>query len=512
MSVFAPEKTTNLYDHIDISYEEAQEMERRALASVFADVVEDPRAPESEIYGRSLSTPRRLGHCAIRKVASEVANSPEAEQAKAEFYTSVEEGFGTDIELGGGLEVRDFDIRPVINGEVMSKDPKRSVVSMTTSGLECAEEKFKREKSQGDHRFRSQLIRSYWDNDNAIKTDMMARGETDYNTRIVVSPYPEEAHMQTGGAYWGGIGYVPHLRRGFVQLYFAGSEEGFVAGSLSFSGSDKQRLKEIFYRHGVDIPESETTDNWLQYAITDTLTKEQAKALALDIANEADDPSYKKTAGEITNTVDVTRKHRLIMDEVFNGSYVHACESLARGHQTPETRKLIFQLANNAKHFNDRYKEALYEMRADESKFTDDDMIVIHELLVYSAIEMMRALHLEKNTQAFREAGAHQNQESDLAYIQTIINSGSFQEALSNFGAVGAMSHRTYFACGLSISLGGEDDPNDSPQSAFGGLDKNKEKCTFISKTCPKCGAKNVLTTVTATQISGSCGCRASKK
>jgi hypothetical protein len=35
----------------------------------------------------------------------------------------------------------------------------------------------------------------------------------------------------------------------------------------------------------------------------------------------------------------------------------------------------------------------------------------------------------------------------------------------------------------------------------------SNEPCSFVSKKCPECGKKNVLTTVTATHISGKCGC-----
>lgn len=476
MPVSAPEKVTNLYDHVDISREEAQEMKERAFAGAFADIVEveKSRSPESEIYGRSLSSMYRLGIRAARVALSEAIRSPEASQAKVEFYTSVEEGFGTATKLKGRREVRNYEAHQTINGKVMSKDPNRSVSDMTKAGLVCAEKKFDVEKAQGDYRFASQLIRTQWDHKNALISDAMVRGETDYNTRIVVTPFPEEAAALTGGEYWDGIGYVSHLRRGFVQAYFTDGEGGFIAGSLSFDGSNKHRLREIFHKHGVNIPEDEVTDNWLQYAITDTLTEAQAKALALEIANEADNPKYRENAEKVTNTVDITNEHRLMMEKAFNESYIHACESLARGCQTPEVRKLIFKLADKAEHFNERYQKALYRMRADGSTFTDDDMVVMHELLVFSTIEMMRALYIEKEQLPQDGNAVRQNKGSDLAYIQAAIDSGSFQEALSNFGVRGAVNNHSYSACGLLISLGGEDDLSDSPQSAFGGLDREK--------------------------------------
>ncbi len=430
------------------------------------------RAPESEIYGRSLGTIRRLGAFMLETLTeSQVINSPEAAQAKVEFFTSVEEGFGTDMELGGGLEVRDFDTRPVVNGRVMSKDLKTAISGMTESGLACA-----KETALKDARFNPQLTRSVWDHKNALIVDRMVRGETDYNVRIVASPFPEEGAAQSGDAYWRKIGYVPHLRRGFVQLYVA-TKDGLVTGSLSFDGSDKRRLKELFGQYGVHIPDGEVTDNWLKYALTATLSADQAKALATEIANKAGDPRYKKNV----NTVDVTKQYRVIMERAFNESYVHICESLVRGRQTAGAKALILQLADKARHFNERYAEALYRMRANEGQFTDDDSVVLHELLVYSTIEMMRALHLQERA---LQQGVHGG---DTAYLSAAAlqsaGAAQFQNMLGGFGADGARNNRVYSACGNEIKLGNKslgDDPltenERNPQDVFGGQDEDPDK------------------------------------
>jgi len=419
------------------------------------------QSPEDEIYGRSLGSIRRFGAFIVAHASRrEIINSPEAAQAKAEFYTSVEEGFGTDMELGGGLEVRDFDERPIVDGRVMAKDNKTAVSAMTEAGLKCANERVKRESAMDDWRFMPQLIRSKWDHENALTVDKMARGETNYNTRIVISPFPEEGAAQSGDAYWRNIGYVPHLRRGFVQLYHA-TKDGVVTGSLSFDGSNKGRLKEIFSQFGVEIPEGEITDNWLKYAITNSLSTDEAKALATNIADMAGNPSYKKN----TNTVAVTRQYRPLMERAFNESYIHMCESLALGYQTPEARALIFQLADKSQHFNERYASALYKMRTNPDQFTGDDSIVLHELLVYATIEMMRALYLQK-TDSHR--GPAQNNARLVAAFLQSANPEIFQSMLSGFGAEGAKNNRIVSACGLEINVGAGENPA-SPQSAYGG-------------------------------------------
>jgi len=272
--------------------------------------------PEDQRYGRSLSAMVEVGYYARANTLAGTVDSPEAAQAKVEFCTSVEEGYGTAMELSGVLAVRDFDVRPVIDGRVMSKDLKTAVSSMTENGLICA-----REEARKDRRFWPQLTRSGCDHENALTVDRMVRGETDYNTIIVTSPFVEEAAAESGDAYWRMIGYVPHLKRGFVQLYHA-TEKGLVSGSLSFDGSNKHKLREIFARYGVEIPEGETTDNWLKYPINRTLSEDDAKALATEIADLAEEPKYKKRgmAGVKINTVDVTKEYGSIMDRAFNES------------------------------------------------------------------------------------------------------------------------------------------------------------------------------------------------
>lgn len=81
---------------------------------------------------------------------------------------------------------------------------------------------------------------------------------------------------------------------------------------------------------------------------------------------------------------------------------------------------------------------------------------------------------------------------------------GNNQQALKEVTAAIAVAKSSSCPSGSSGS-GAENDKADSTSS-------DDEPCTYVSKTCPKCGEKNVLTTVTKTRISGSCGCSVSKK
>ncbi len=423
-------------------------------------------APEAEIYGRSLGTIRKLGTLMLFRPLVETVASPEAAQAKVEFFTSVEEGFGTDMELGGGLEVRDYDNREIIDGRVMAKDLKTPISEMTESGLICAEATL-----AIDERFRPQYVRSEWDHHNALIVDKMARGETGYNTRIIVSPFPDEAATDSGDEYWRNIGYVPHLKRGFVQLYHVNENGKLLSGSLSFDGSKKEKIKEVLGTYGVDIPEDETTDNFLKYAYIGTISEENAKYIATDIA----DKSKAERSEPVTNTVDVTLKYRPLLERVFNESYVHLCESLVRGYQTEGVQNLVLQLYSYASSFRNRYSQSLNGMLRNMNSFTSDDSIVLHELLVYSTIEMMRSLHLGTTSNVYNTFS-----ESYTADEISELDEGAFQNILGGFGADGANSNRTYSACGLSISAGGEG----NPQGAFGDIDGGEDMFGSLDFQC----------------------------
>src|ERR1700679_2974372 len=85
-------------DAYDFDAAEAQ-FAQDELSDLITEVNIDERRPEAEIYGRSLSAPYRFGKFVVGKSQTEVIYSPEAEQVKEEFFTSVEEGFGTDKKL-----------------------------------------------------------------------------------------------------------------------------------------------------------------------------------------------------------------------------------------------------------------------------------------------------------------------------------------------------------------------------------------------------------------------------
>jgi len=154
------------------------------------------------------------------------------------------------------------------------------------------------------------------------------------------------------------------------------------------------------------------------------------------------------------------------MERVFNESYVHICVSLALKRQTPQTRELVHQFADKAKDFRGRYARALYQMRANEKQFTTDDWAVMHELLVYSTIEMMRVLYLKEKGATKGTTGGGDGAYQLSAQLQRA-DPRQFLGMLGEFGAEGARSGRNWLACGIRMALG-KDGNQSGPQTAAG--------------------------------------------
>lgn len=459
-----------------------------------------PVLPEEEKHGRSLSAVRRLGVASYENPNIDLTACPEADQVKIEFYTSVEEGLGTDKEFGTKMKVNKTLSLKIDQeqGCVLSFDNKTTISQMTENGVICAKKEAKK-----DPRFQFQYKRSLFDDANAHDVDAMVRGEREYNTKIVVTPYPEEAARKVGSSYVGNMGYVPSLKRGFVQLYHVKTqgeelyipitegelilgEDELLAGSYSFEGSDIEHLYEVFQELGVHVPEGVSTDEWLQFALTDNLTAEQAVKLAQGVAKMCNQKIAKHSKAEALDTVNMTAKNKTLIDRIFYESYAPIALPTVTGQQTSELKNVIKAYCARSHHFSKEYQDALSNMMKKDT-FDDEDAAVMHELLVYSTIEVLRAIELEQTVET--QKIMYNVDPEQLAAI----SSRQLQEMLGGFGGYGAKNKRTYEACGNGIDPAGADEFLEAlglknPQEIFGGKYRRGRRDKFGSLTfrCPK--------------------------
>lgn len=406
------------------------------------------------------------------------------EQAKGEFDSCVYEGLSSDSELGPQLEVTKFIKFEVQDGFVMSRDGKTRVTDLIKNGHATSSE-----KAQIDSRYENQATRDWNDLINAREVDKMARGETDYNTRMVVSLLPKEAIERDGKDFWQDIGYIPDKETAYIQIYHASDDGEVLTGSLSVDGSDIEKWTELFAENGVTIPEGETTDNWLKYAITGSMTSSEAKSFAMNMRKK-----YKDSQDlEADNTADLLADNSEVANMVFEEAYVPISKSLENKEQTEKTKSLISSYLNNSDYIKPEVRQHLIRL-ANTDKFTDRDARLMHQMVVYSTIEMLRSLVAkpENNDLIDYQIQAVIDQDELMHMQQEMINS-----VVAGFAARGLKAGRSYSSCGGAIKLAEQIqemiEGTDSIQEAYGGRPR---RCKILKDgdrtNCPHCGKRDV--------------------
>ncbi len=427
--------------------------------------------PQPETYGLSLSALRRLGAITTQTVVDTEVLQAHETQVRDEFNSAVFEGLSSDENYGGVLQVTKFDTRKVIDGKVMSADMQSTVTELLENGLDSS-----KQASRFDQRLVNQMTRDDNDLENARQVELMIAGKTDYNTRVVVSLLPEEAIERDGEAFWKNIGYIPGKKTAYIQLYHYSAEGELLTGSLSVDMSDKLRWRELFAKHGIEIPEDETTDNWLQYALIGEMSEEEAKEFALDIRREYEG----RGIGENIDTVDTIEANQEAIDRVFEQMYLPIVDSLALGEKTPEMKEIVDAFLANSQYFNSATRSDL--MRAsNKAGFSDNDAKLLHQLVIYSSIEMFRSSLTGHSAQDVQQ---------DMSEFAQMAVQESLANAMALFASGGAKEGRTYSSCGRMIDFaemlkeltGSQEDQ--TPQEVFGRGARRKKRMN-----CPHCTA-----------------------
>jgi len=128
-----------------------------------------------------------------------------------------------------------------------------------------------------------------------------------------------------------------------------------------------------------------------------------------------------------------------------------------------------------------------------------DELSEKHTL--YQAIQDTRI-----DPRVFGEAAVPHIEQARMFYVQ-----GDLTRFYSAFESALEVADSSSCPTGVSTEnnvVGSVDEYGNSNKAAK----ESNDDCEFISKKCPVCGAKNVKTKVTRTQISGSCGCKVKRK
>lgn len=164
------------------------------------------------------------------------------------------------------------------------------------------------------------------------------------------------------------------------------------------------------------------------------------------------------------------------------------------------------------KSLNSQYGGEWYAGRRPADISNTYDFVCRQQDLIGTCIRLQQAGQLNSkimyDVSATMQKRFENKQTVEIIREQKYSDSGStrlFIEINQN-GDIARQSGKMFSACGQTLRA-----DNDVLESGFEdagyGDDDSLKECTFTSKECPECHAKNVLTTVTATKISGSCGC-----
>jgi hypothetical protein len=431
-------------------------------------------------YARSMRMVEAAGCVALRGAQATPEGQDVLAQTRAEFDSSIAEMIKSDPELGDLLELTRYDTYKVIDEQVMAYDGVTPIEALIENGIAASREAAKHDKRMG-----TQAARDGADGRNMQKVGKMVRGEADHNTRLVVGLDPKEAMERDGHAFWEGLNYKHGLA--YIQLYHATENGEVLAGTLSVDFSDKAVWRSVFAEYGVQIPEHETTDNWLDYAIETTLTEPQARALAEGVRRRYYEVKQAQTPlRQSINTFLAAHKPQL--DAAFNQLYLPMTEAAASGVHNPTTRQFAGQLLQRAQAFKPEIAQRLLRLY-NSSRLEPEDVPLLEGLIRYGVVESLRSGVKRLVGRDVGVAPVHNEPTQSYATGRDLVID------ITRDIEEGARANRAYGACGNRQEIGtgaGSGDNSgeeDGPQSAFGG---HRGEQILKCVTCPLCNQPGV--------------------
>lgn len=240
------------------------------------EVVSDPEGqapPEvQDEYARSLSYLRRLGAPLVH-ASVELEAEALQEIVYDNYVSALREMLKTDGEFRGRLDIDDKREHRVVDGQVRDKEGV-PMVDVVRRGREISEASalWQRDLS-------SQVVRDRGDEVVAERVDQLQPGES----LFALSMEPKD-ELQNHRKTYRGLGYRDGLS--FIQWYARTDEGTVVAGSFSVDLSDETAWREQFAAMGVEVPEGESPNTWIQHTLVKEMDAEQAEQYARDVRQE----------------------------------------------------------------------------------------------------------------------------------------------------------------------------------------------------------------------------------
>ncbi|HMS23203.1 MAG TPA: hypothetical protein PKB09_00145 [Candidatus Saccharibacteria bacterium] len=463
------------------------------------DRVQDPI--ESQ-YARSTRALEALGRAAL--IGQDIENP--RNQLFQEFTSSIGEMLKGDEEKGERLEVTRRDVFDFKDGHVVAYDGITPVVKLVKDGAEKS-----KQAAIEDSRMLTQHVRDKADERNAEFVDEMMANIELPNTRIVVSLEPVEAMSRDGDDFWEELNYQKGL--GYMQAYHRNKDGSLSTLTLSVDGSEKDKWRALWNKQDIEIPEDETTDNWLDYALIKELDDDEFEDFAKSIRTEyyelVPDTQERESVEEIIiDNAD-------LVDQVFNDMYEPLAVSLVTGKNTVQIQ-LFAREAMKLDKIDTEIRQHLWRI-SNSKKLSADDISTLEQMVRYGLVEKIRDGGEGQTSAQERETSVDyrpdtiffdsQGTKPNISGRPIIPHHDLIRNLVGGINA-GVQAGRSHGSCGgvTKLSQPSELENNLSDeigtQDIFGGktndsTENNDVKdCEFVSKSCPKCGEKNAKTRV----------------
>jgi len=392
------------------------------------------------------------------------------------FDSSLIEMLQTDVDSREKLEINREREHIVVGDRIMSFDGQTDMLQLCENGAASAAQ-----EAQTDERMEPVAVRCGADVRNVLRLKDMPIG----TVRRGISMYPKESMDRHGKKFYNDLGFREHL--GFFQWYYRIDEHTILAASYSVDSCDPAIMRKVWAKFGGKIPDDAPTDTWLDYAVEETCTLEEARAQIVAMRQD-----YYKQRG-----VDHIKRYSVdefmainkpAADEMF-AAYLE----LALAHHTHKPNELVLSLVDGLlKNPGKLRGEICAQLRDIYNKKVLEraDTALIEQLIRYAAAERLREGLKLIGTVARPTVAVLGVSPTDQSFIRRMATNMT-----SNI-IEGVKHGRTYGGCTRDIKLSEEagamsEDDELNPMEAFSGrggksssAEKDDEVCTYEHTGC----------------------------